>query len=48
MVHRGPAERRRRFMAVLTGTRRWEVVRGFGDNAANPRHPRPVTRRAPG
>ena len=46
MVHDGPAERRRRFMAVLTGTRRWEVVRRFGHDAADPRLAGPMTRRA--
>ena len=48
MVHDGPAERRRRFMAVLTGTRRWEVVRRFGHNAASPGLTGPMTGRAPG
>ncbi len=37
VVHRSPAERCRRFVAKLTGTRRWEVVRWFGHNPADPR-----------
>ncbi len=36
VIHDGPAERRRRFMAELAGTRRREVVRWFGHSPTRP------------
>jgi hypothetical protein len=36
MAHRGPAERRRRFVTALAGTAGREVVRRFGHDPAHP------------
>ena len=36
VIHDGPAERRRRFVAELARTRRREVVRRFGHHPARP------------